>query len=34
VLFDIAAITLAPRLRVALDSVRRLPPLVRFASSS
>jgi hypothetical protein len=34
VLFDIAAITLAPRLLVALDSVRRLPPLVRFASSS
>jgi hypothetical protein len=34
VLFDIAAITLAPRLLVALNSVRRLPPLVRFASSS
>jgi hypothetical protein len=34
VLFDIAAITLAPRLRVALDSVRRRPPLVRFANSS
>jgi hypothetical protein len=29
VLFDIAAITLAPRLLAALDSVRRLPPLFR-----
>jgi hypothetical protein len=29
VLFDIAAITLAPRLLAALDSVRRLPPLLR-----
>jgi len=29
VLFDIAAITLAPRLLAAIESVRRLPPLVR-----
>jgi len=29
VLFDIAAITLAPRLLAALDSLRRLPPLLR-----
>ncbi|HEY8640055.1 MAG TPA: hypothetical protein VIL53_06065 [Solirubrobacterales bacterium] len=28
VLFDIAAITLAPRLLAAMDSVRRLPPLL------
>jgi hypothetical protein len=34
VLFDIAAITLAPRLLAALHSVRRLPPLARLASSS
>jgi hypothetical protein len=32
VLFDIAAITLAPRLLAALDSVRRLPPFARLAT--
>jgi hypothetical protein len=34
VLFDIAAIALAPRLLAALGSVRRLPPLARLATSS
>jgi hypothetical protein len=34
VLFDIAAITLAPRLLAALGAVRRLPPLARFAGAS
>jgi hypothetical protein len=34
VLFDIAAITLAPRLLAGLDSVRRLPPLARLAGAS
>jgi hypothetical protein len=29
VLFDIAAIALAPRLLAAMDSARRLPPLLR-----
>ncbi len=34
VLFDIAAIALAPRLLAALGSVRRLPPLARLATST
>jgi hypothetical protein len=34
VLFDIAAIALAPRLLASLSSVRRLPPLARLATSS
>jgi hypothetical protein len=34
VLFDIAAIGLAPRLLANLSSVRRLPPLARLATSS
>jgi hypothetical protein len=34
VLFDIAAITLAPRLLAAFGSVRRLPPFARLATSS
>ncbi len=34
VLFDIAAITLAPRLLAGLSSIRRLPPLARLATSS
>jgi hypothetical protein len=32
VLFDIAAITLAPRLLAGLNSVRRIPPLARLAA--
>jgi hypothetical protein len=34
VLFDIAAIALAPRLLASLSSARRLPPLARIATSS
>lgn len=34
VLFDIAAITLAPRLLAGVGSIRRLPPLARLATSS
>jgi hypothetical protein len=34
VLFDIAAIALAPRVLAALDALRRLPALARFASAS
>jgi hypothetical protein len=33
VLFDIAAIALAPRALAALDRLRRLPPLARFAGA-
>jgi hypothetical protein len=33
VLFDIAAIALAPRVLAALDALRRLPALARFASA-
>jgi len=33
VLFDIAAIALAPRLLAGLSSIRRLPPLARLATS-
>jgi hypothetical protein len=33
-LFDIAAIAMAPRLRAALDAMRRLPPLARLAGAS
>jgi hypothetical protein len=33
VLFDVAAITLAPRVLAALDALRRLPALARFASA-
>ncbi len=34
VLFDIAAIALAPRLLTSFYSLRRLPPLARFANAS
>jgi hypothetical protein len=34
VLFDIAAIALAPRLLALLDGLRRSPPLARFAGAS
>ena len=34
VLFDVAAIALAPRLLAGLDSLRRLPPVARLATSS
>jgi hypothetical protein len=34
VLFDIAAIALAPRLLAGLSSIRRLPPLTRLATST
>lgn len=34
VLFDIAAIALAPRLLMCLQGIRRLPPLARFANAS
>jgi hypothetical protein len=34
VLFDISAIALAPRVLAAIDGLRRLPPLARFAGAS